>query len=957
MEIQELAIFWDEMNRIAARTTLRKRMFTTLLGNMTGLYAEPVNQAEVEATKLRVLRRKEKEQQEPGQESRDWTKQWNLEHPKYELMATWGFNQFPWAETAAGREAEIWDALVEDAEDEYWQFNENWTAEKTKQVEEFYRANPGDHVGLRELNRKLKQEKEDAQKFYNDRIMTSIQAKMEEYVEAYPNDKQGRQMLEEGFITDMYVAVELSPTQREKLRKFKEQQPNNHIGYNDLYKTFYAEAKKLKPPNQKKRWPGLNEGFELDIRWNPQSYTEEEITGKLAGDIYGTISENYPGWEEGMNRDEWLTGVEVWRQTIEEQALATTEAQSQIRILMQNQGMDEAAATELVGSWYTEQSYQEHWIQFANPWSALDEMFNTRVTSTLDRYYWDEVQPIKDSDPELYRAMQAEFDTLSPSFEATELVKYILEDYPGRWTQAELENLFEGIYMPSYRDTKLLRVRGEKAVDAFIREYYNRLDAEDRMTVRNSLESEFSNDFLMGDERQSIELKGEWLSAISSMLGEPIDWTTLPGTLELSKESGSIREAIDYGLPNVDSRYMQEYVMATEINRAYFEAKLQGDNPELIRLLDQDPLRLKWFGKGFPQGYFYNELNTKMPPGFMFYEFKDAHPLIAHLVRTEVGKDTGTPKEFDNGTKLIQDWIEENQEEMDAYGMDPVEWPQVRLEMQEYYSIPKEKVNTRKAYRESHPLMTRYLWNENQQYEEPPTTDQLTYLEGLARRVEVDLPDEYVTWSKGEVSDAIEKFKEQIDADTGEAASITSGQLSYITNLAERTGTEVPDDLANMTVGQAGEMITNLKAEFDVTGGASSKNQLSYISNMAEDLGIELPEDYETWNANEASDAISQLKKLRDEVGTGGTGPMSQKQGEFIASMLNRLELDVPEDLASWSSSRASDAITSLKGQLDAMSGGEGYGGGGGGGETGRVGGPSSLGPNFRFGNAPLRVV
>lgn len=932
METQELAVFWDEMNLVAARKALQKRLFTTLVGNITGAYLEPVKQAEVEATKLRRLRRREKEQLEPGQETRDFTKQWGYEHPKYDLLTKWGYNQFPWAEGSAGREAEVWDALIEDAEDEYWQFNENWTAGKAKQIEEFYRANPGDRTGLRELNAKLRKEKEEVQEFYNERITTTIRVKMEDYIKAFPNDKQGKQMLEEGFMTDMYVAVELSPTQREQLRKFKEAQPNNHLGYNDFYQQLYNEAKKRRPPNQKKRWPGLNEGFKLDIRWNPRSYTEEEIMGKLAGDIYGKLSDSQPGWEEGMTHDAWLDGIETWRQTIEVQALATSEAQSQIELLMTNQGMTKVEAIETVGSWYTEQSYKEHWKQFTNPWSALDSVFNSRVISPISRYYWDEMQPIKDSDPELFRAMQAEFATMSRNVEATDLIRYILEEYPGRWTQAELEILFTGMLMPTYQETRVMSARGEKAVDAFIKDYYSKLDAEDRMTVRDALEPEFANDFLTGDKRQSIELKGEWLSAISGMVGEPMDWTTLPGTMELSQESGSVREAIDYGLPNVEPKHMEEYVLASEINKRYFEEKLSGENPELTRLLEQDPMRLKWFGKSFPQGYYYNEKNNTMPPGFMYWAFRDANPLIAHLDKPGVGKDTGTSREFDTGTKLIQEWVAENQEEMDAYGMDPAEWPQVRKEMQEYYSIPEEKVFTRKAYLEAHPLWARYKDNENAMYERLPTAKQFKYLEGQAARLEIDLPDDYLTWSMGEVSDAIDKYNEQIDLDTGEVASITSGQLSYITNLAERAGVEVPDDLANMTVGQAGETITKLKAELDVTGGIASKNQLSYIANMAEDLGIEPPKGLETLTASEASDAISQLKKLRDEVGTGGTGQMSQKQGEFIVSMLKRLELDIPEDLASWSSSRASDAITSLKGQLDAMPGYEGYGGGGGGG-------------------------
>lgn len=708
MTPDELAVFLDEMQRVAARKQIQKSAFTTFFGNVTGLYLEPAGIAEVEARRLRYEKRREKELLDVGPEQRDFERQFREEHPKYGLIQTWRFGQFPWGETAAGREAELWDSTIQDAVNEYWDWREQFDEEREKAIETFYRTRPGDKHGLKALEARLRQERLAKVDYLNQRLTDDLRERMEEYERLHPNDRRGIELLRQGFETEMYVGTHLTAEQQEKLRMFRKANPDDALGLDNLFAEMWEEAKRLNPPVQPQRWPGLDEGFQMNLKWNPNSYSEEEVRQRLIGDLIRELADQAPDREEYEDGDVWWEEFNTYLDNLPDHALELKEVQQQVEVLMQNSGMSRDEAEETVKQWYSRDEYDLYWRQFDNKWKALENAFQSRWIAEWDDQWYGELDKLREEDYTLYAAAREDLFAASGPRPASEFIAYVMDMYPGRWTLKELQEAYEGVVMPSYETRRRIRTTGEAALNAHVWYFYNQLPGEAKRLVRERFGDSFTALFLEGRaEEVSPELRGDWITALSRMVGQDFDWHKLPGVQDVLEEKGGKRDAHDFGLPVVGPGNEAEFARAQEIEREYWRLRAAGD--ERYKELEDNPLRKKWFGTSTSKGYFWTYYYDKIPPGWVAKELRN-HPAIQIVLDRDVRYAVAEDRDYDRAIEVMENWLMFNADALSELGFSPEEYEAARALINKYYEIPYENKGERRAFIDANPLLRKYLY-------------------------------------------------------------------------------------------------------------------------------------------------------------------------------------------------------------------------------------------------------
>lgn len=728
MTASQIAVFWEEVEKAATRRAIQKAAFTTIAGNLFGAYLEPANLAEVEAREVRYQKRLQKELLDVGPEQRDFERQFREEHPKYGLIQSFRFGQFPWATTAAGKEAEIWDSMIQDAESEYWDWRSQFDDKRDEAIASFYQQHPGDKHGLSALKNQLRIEREEKEDYFNERLMTFLRKRMEVYIREHPRDRKGIDKLRGGFETEVYVGTHLTPEQRERLRQFRDANPSDEDGLERLFAQLWEEAQRLNPPTAMKRWPGLDAGFEMNLKWNPSSYSEEEVRQRLIGDVFRELSDKAPDREEYENGAAWYGAFAEWKESLPSEALKLTEVQKQVRVLMQNSGLSRQEAESVVKSWYTEDEYDDYWREFRTPWEALEDVYQTRWIAGFDDEWFGPILELKkeyeDAEPgspersekyALYAAAREELFGRSGPIPATEMIPYIMDVYAGKWTLSELDTLFSGLIMPSYQMRRVLREQGEDALNAYVWYYYNRLPGEARRLVRSKFGEPFTKLFLNDRSNEvSPELRGDWITALSGMLDERIDWRRLPGIDNLlENEKGGKRAAQEFGLPKIAPSEQAEFERAVALERQYWQFKAVGD--PRADALEDNPLRVKWFNTNTGKGYFWAYYYDNVPPGWVSKELKD-HPAVKIVLDRDVRYSVAEDSDYDRAITVMEDWLRENADTLRDYGMDPSEYERVRQLINTYYDIPKENKAERRAFRDANPLLTKYLYKPDSSY-------------------------------------------------------------------------------------------------------------------------------------------------------------------------------------------------------------------------------------------------
>ncbi len=703
------AVFLDEMEKIALRTAVRKRMYTTLIGNTSGLYLQITDDSEIDASKLRLEKRIEQESREPGEERRDAMKQWYEEHPKYAMVQTWRFAEHPWAESAAGREAEMWDSVVNNYKSQYYDYYANLQTLRDQAIAETYRQYPGDLQRLRKIKADFSAQRDAYVDGLNAQLKLELTQRLEQYIAAHPTDYKGIAALREGWKTDVYVPVELTDEDRETLRVFEEANPEDEEGYVRLFKQLYDKRYKEQGTTQYRQVPGLNDGITMHLEWSPvdnPNYTSKEVQSFLTNELLRDLYDAAPDKDDYTSSSDWWVAYNEYLQAMPDKALDTKQGKSQVEALMYAQGLSKSEAQEVVKGWYTYEDLVTYWRENYGPWEALEYAYQWHVISGQGDEWYDEILPLKDSDYELYRLKQADLELRASAFPATDLIKYVLDDFPGRWTVAELQQLYDGVEMPGFFERLRLNESGGDAVNSYIYYYYELLDSDSKKLVREQFGSEFSDMFLAGSaDKLTIELRGSWVNALSAMLGSPIDYTTLPGVdLEIAGSSG--KEKVAAGLPRVDPPNAEEFAAAQKLNLEYWRLMAAGDQAGADKI-SADPTYQKWFGLSSAKSYFWN-VYYSLPPGPFSSGIRDNN-LVSFIVDKEVSRAVATNSDYDRASDAVEVWLSENENLIEEAGLDPSEYEEVRKLISEYYAIPEENKAERKQYRQTHPLLQKYF--------------------------------------------------------------------------------------------------------------------------------------------------------------------------------------------------------------------------------------------------------
>jgi len=389
-------------------------------------------------------------------------------------------------------------------------------------------------------------------------------------------------------------------------------------------------------------------------------------------------------------------------------ALETETVKSQIQRLVES-GIDESTARNTVASWYTQDAMESLWHKYDTPWEALDFVYDKYVYRPAQQEFFEEILPVKDTDQDLYYMLEADFSLRNERVNASDLIKYIMEEYPGKWTLKELSDMFDGIVMPSYDEKAAMEGYGKDAVENHIWAYYEMLGADDRKLVRETFGTLFQDNFLTGNtEDLSIELLGNWMNNLARMVGDDLTWKELPGVDEDIVNS-STKEGKDYGLPVVNPRDEEEYEEAKRLNSQYWNLRLAGD--PMADVIAADPIYDKWFGAASPKSYFWYLYYEFVPPGAPGKEIRN-NTIVKYILDKETSRVVASNSDYDRASSVIEAWLNEQGIEVEDFSILSDEFEGVRQLIKLYLEIPKENVEERKAFIEANPILKDYMFEE-----------------------------------------------------------------------------------------------------------------------------------------------------------------------------------------------------------------------------------------------------
>lgn len=388
--------------------------------------------------------------------------------------------------------------------------------------------------------------------------------------------------------------------------------------------------------------------------------------------------------------------------------------QAFVERLMNTQGMTQEEAEKQASALCTKETLYSMWRENDTIWDALEYTYRTYYIESASDEWYDTILPLSktgnETDYAKFSAMKEDLDMRYGEIDAYAMIKFIQQDYPGKWTTAELMDEFEGITMPSYFTRLVLQTEGVKAVDANINYiYYNMLDADGQRMIREAFGTEFSDIYLEGKgDNLSIELRGSWLDALKEAMGvEDFSWRELPGIEGEVKDSKTTQQATTYGLPTIATKDAEEWAEAQKINKTYWQAVADG-NDIVSQQLEDDPLRLKWFGNNTASSYFWNYYYTTIPP-FGFSSALRENPILQTLLTKDTRYIVATNSMYDKALTVLQTWYEENEQAIIDAGLDAEEYQQVRDLYSQYILIPEEDKTTRKQFLKDNPLLQKYF--------------------------------------------------------------------------------------------------------------------------------------------------------------------------------------------------------------------------------------------------------
>ncbi len=730
MTPEEKSVLYDELQRIAKRRAVREQALTSFVGTMSGIYFQPVTDAELKAKKLREDRRLSEQQFAPGEERRSYMSQWYADHPEYNLISSWRFGEYPWAETEIGQVMERLDSRASQYQSRAWEYNRSFQEERQRGIAEIVRLNPGDYWKLREFNEQMYAERTAYLEQLNQEFREMVQLEYETYIMEHPGDTTGAKRLMEGWETNVYVPTQLSEGARATLNAFRQEFPEDTEGYKKLFSSLYMSAAETSPPIEKRKIPGLEDIRNQDIinlHWTPEgnpNYTRDEIRQYLIGNTLREIYDLAPQREDFSSSKEYWDARRTWENDFSEHALELPEVQKQVESLMYASGVTKQRAEETVKSWYTLAALQEEWRKNDSIYEALQNTYVSAYVDPFDDIFYgeegvmaaynaykdarnaNEDQEVIDELYAKYAFLQADIEIQAQPIEAADLAAFVMQAYPGRWQLKELIDAYEGITMPAYTEYMQLRKRGTSAVEGGIDSIYYDLPSDVKKLVREEFGPVFQDVYLSGKKDSvSIEQKGEWFDALQRMMGSDTSWRDLPGVESEVMES-SMAEAHEFGLPKLRPTDLADFNAAQLLNREYWVAKQNGED---VTAYESDPLWQKWFRGSTASAYFWYVYYKLVPPGKISSEIR-SDPLVSIIVDKDARHAAAAQSDYDRASTILEQWVEENGDMLAEHGLLQEEYEQVRELSTAYYAIPYEDKAARKQFLAENPLLKKYLY-------------------------------------------------------------------------------------------------------------------------------------------------------------------------------------------------------------------------------------------------------
>lgn len=794
---EERGAIESDLHNVAFTQALRKRMLSTVVGHMTGAYLQFETDEANYAQELRKTKRARQEALGVGEEYRDFERQFREEHWLYGAIQKLRFQQYPWAETAAKTEFEGWDAYTDSQESRYWDYNTRWWAKLEEVTNEIGHKFPGDKWRLRNAASEMRVQKTAYREARNAEVKAELTKRMEAYIETHPDDVRGIELLREGYDAPQYVSPHLPDEVIEKLRAHKDKHtddfgnwdsPDSKVAYDIMVSEYWSEVRKGTPiPKQMVHFSGLDEGIEMDLSWSPNSRTEEEVWDRLKGDVYYQLSSNRPQREDFEIIGEYYDARQDYMDNLTQHAMELPDVQRQIAALVQR-GIPEKEATKAVEAWYTQEELERYWRRNDTIQEALLQAYEETYIHPADELWEDEIKPIKAGDYDLYGALREDFFQRYKPISADKLISAVMEMYPDKWTIKELDEAYRGITLPGIQDYWRLRSTGRSAIRSYINFFYYRLERDARQKVLEAFGTPFTDMFLKGNDKDlSIELLGDWLTTLSAMVtGKPMDWHQLPYVEEESAKSGSLKEARDFGLPYVGPPDMQEFEAARKLNQAHWQARAAG-NTEVVDAIRRNPLWIKWFAT-VPSSIFWDNYYSDIPPGWVSKELRD-HPIMKMVLDKNIRNTVGDTRDYNRAIELMENWLMLNSQELFSMGFDPEEYDEVRELSKQYWAIPKEKKDERKAFLKNSPLLQKYL------FEPKKAVSRATSGSGGARARSTTASRANLTnvWSNartasgGKFNYTVRTLSEWKRA----GGKLSPAKLNYLRSIYEKTGSDL----------------------------------------------------------------------------------------------------------------------------------------------------------------------
>jgi uncharacterized membrane protein YgcG len=707
----EQAAFLVEVEKAGVRSMVQRDAAVAFASGATGVRFSLTNPNSQALRDIRMSRRIQYETAATAEEAKQVNKDFYAANPVLSLIHTWAYEDKPYETTLAGEAAAHIETVIGQETDDYWEYAATFGKTYNGLWEMLFNTRPLDRSYTRAFKDRMYKASNDYRTEANAMARERVNALVAQYVEENPGDKDGIRMLTEGYDTTIQFNLVLPEDARKRIQDYQKNNPGDYFGLVELYQLEYDKEMKANPPVRNIHVPGYVDNGSLNLEWTRDGKRPDVIDAHITDTLLYQLGAQSPDYEDYEDYDEWIAAQDDYYANLVEHAMSTEEAKGQVQALV-DKGIDRAEATKMIEDLYSYDDLVTYWKANDNIYEAIDYVARTRYYAEAD-IEWNDAVKLMEVDADLAGPM---FDLIKekyPVIPATKLMEWVLAEYPGRFTPAELAAAMGEVTLPSFAEYKVMRKSGEQRLDANIDLYYDQLSSEDKFKIRQAFGPEFTDKFLVYGEDKSeipLSLKVYWMNELGELSGMPgfNAIAAIPGLDEDVMNKGMFKEALDNGAPYVGSLEQDDFYQALKINAMYRAALEEGD-ATLAALYESDELRLKYFAGGNASSHFWDIWFNQIPPGNIRKVLKD-NPLIALMMDKPMREAVATQSDYDQAAKILLDVLADLEDDFVAWGANPEEYEAFERLQTMYFEIPEENKAARRAFVDANPLLEKY-WN------------------------------------------------------------------------------------------------------------------------------------------------------------------------------------------------------------------------------------------------------